>query len=129
MIFRIWLSKNVRIAVIVFHPLRRETMLYSVTHTTTYHYTDPVSLCHNLVHLRPRSASRQTCHHSSMVVQPEPRVVQHHHDYFGNPIALFTIQELFSFPTVRGDTPATLTDTGQVRMGTVSPTFPPVRTR
>ena len=68
-------------------------MLYSVTHTTTYHYSDPVSLCHNLVHLRPRSATRQTCHHSSMVVQPEPRVVQHHHDYFGNPISLFTIQE------------------------------------
>lgn len=68
-------------------------MLYSVTHTTSYVYTEPVSLCHNLVHLKPRSAARQTCHHSTMIVQPEPRVVQHHHDYFGNPIALFTIQE------------------------------------
>ncbi len=68
-------------------------MLYSVTHTTTYQYSEPVSLCHNLVHLRPRAAARQTCHHSSMIVQPEPRVMQQHHDYFGNPIALFTIQE------------------------------------
>ena len=34
-----------------------------------------------------------------------------------------------TFPPVRGDTPATLADTAQVRMGTVSPTFPPVRTR
>jgi hypothetical protein len=34
-----------------------------------------------------------------------------------------------TFPPVRGDTPATLADSGQVRMGTVSPTFPPVRTR
>jgi hypothetical protein len=34
-----------------------------------------------------------------------------------------------TFPPVRGDTPATLADGGQVRMGTVSPTFPPVRTR
>ena len=34
-----------------------------------------------------------------------------------------------TFPPVRGDTPATLADRGQVRMGTVSPTFPPVRTR
>jgi transglutaminase-like putative cysteine protease len=69
------------------------TMLYAVTHTTTYHYTEPVSLCHNLIHLRPRSAPRQTCHHSHLMVQPEPRAVQHQHDYFGNPIALFTIQE------------------------------------
>lgn len=68
-------------------------MLYAVTHTTTYSYADPVSLCHNLVHLRPRPAARQTCLHSSMIVQPEPRFLQHHHDYFGNPITLFTIQE------------------------------------
>jgi hypothetical protein len=34
-----------------------------------------------------------------------------------------------TFPPVRGDTPATLADSRQVRMGTVSPTFPPVRTR
>jgi hypothetical protein len=34
-----------------------------------------------------------------------------------------------TFPPVRGDTPATLADSGQVRMGTVSPTFPPARTR
>ncbi|MSQ96900.1 MAG: transglutaminase family protein [Gemmataceae bacterium] len=68
-------------------------MLYAVTHTTTYQYTEPVSLCHNLVHLRPRQAPRQTCHHSHMLVQPEPRTLQNQHDYFGNPISLFTIQE------------------------------------
>src|SRR5438132_13947987 len=68
-------------------------MLYSVTHTTNYAYTDPVSLCHNLVHLRPRVAPRQKCHHSHLLVQPEPRALHHHNDYFGNPIALFTIQE------------------------------------
>src|SRR5260370_8950371 len=68
-------------------------MLYTVTHTTKYSYTEPVSLCHNLVHLRPRVAPRQTCHQSHLMVQPEPRALQHQHDYFGNPIALFTIQE------------------------------------
>jgi transglutaminase-like putative cysteine protease len=68
-------------------------MLYSVTHTTKYRYADSVSLCHNLVHLKPRVAPRQTCHQSHLLVQPEPRGVQHYHDYFGNPIALFTIQE------------------------------------
>ena len=34
-----------------------------------------------------------------------------------------------TFPPVRGDTPAIFADTGQLRMGTMSPTFPPVRTR
>jgi hypothetical protein len=34
-----------------------------------------------------------------------------------------------TFPPVHRDAPATSTDSGKVRMGTVSPTFPPVRTR
>jgi transglutaminase-like putative cysteine protease len=68
-------------------------MLYNVKHTTKYAYSDPVSLCHNLVHLQPRIAPRQTCHHSSLFVQPEPRGLVNQSDYFGNPIALFTIQE------------------------------------
>jgi len=68
-------------------------MLYNVSHTTSYQYTDAVSLCHNLVHLRPRAAPRQTCHQSSMIVQPEPRAWEYLQDYFGNPINLFTIQE------------------------------------
>jgi len=33
-----------------------------------------------------------------------------------------------SFPPVR-DRPANLADSGRLRMGTLSPTFPPVRTR
>jgi transglutaminase-like putative cysteine protease len=68
-------------------------MLYAVTHTTKYRYTDSVSLCHNLVHLRPRVVPGQTCHHSQLLVRPEPRAIRQYHDYFGNPIALFTIQE------------------------------------
>jgi hypothetical protein len=34
-----------------------------------------------------------------------------------------------TFPPVRGAASATSADSGQVRMGTMSPTFPPVRTR
>src|SRR5271170_5032198 len=68
-------------------------MHYHVSHTTTYLYTEPVSLCHNLVHLRPRPTGRQTTTHWQMLVTPEPRTLEQHHDYFGNPITLFTIQE------------------------------------
>ena len=68
-------------------------MLYAVSHTTNYLYTEPVSLCHNLVHLRPRPLPRQVCHQSQLIVQPEPRTLQSQMDYFGNPMTLFTIQE------------------------------------
>ena len=68
-------------------------MIYNLSHSTKYQYASAVSLCHNLVHLRPRIAPRQTCHQSQMLVQPEPRALQNQFDYFGNPISLFTIQE------------------------------------
>jgi transglutaminase-like putative cysteine protease len=68
-------------------------MQYTVTHTTTYTYADAISLCHNLVHLRPRLAPRQTCEQTQLLVTPEPRTMSHGFDYFGNPISLFTIQE------------------------------------
>ncbi len=68
-------------------------MLYNVTHATEYVYSESVSLCHNLVHLQPRSAPRQRCHQTHLTVHPDPRALVHQYDYFGNPIALFTIQE------------------------------------
>ncbi len=39
-------------------------MNYRVIHATTYRYSKPVSLGHNLVHLTPRTDGRQTCLHS-----------------------------------------------------------------
>jgi transglutaminase-like putative cysteine protease len=68
-------------------------MRYQVSHKTTYDYTEPVSLCHNLVHLRPRESPRQVCQRQRLTITPEPRVLQNRVDYFGNPIVLFTIQE------------------------------------
>src|SRR5207247_1395304 len=40
-----------------------------------------------------RVAPRQNCLHSHYLVTPDPRSIHHHHDYFGNPISLFTILE------------------------------------
>jgi len=68
-------------------------MHYAISHTTTYHYADFVSLCHNLVHLKPRLSPRHTCQQWHLTVSPEPRTMTNLYDYFGNPIALFTIQE------------------------------------
>ena len=68
-------------------------MRYQVSHTTIYDYAEPVSLCHNVLHLRAREAPRQTCLSQRLAIAPEPRGLQNRSDYYGNPIVLFTIQE------------------------------------
>lgn len=67
-------------------------MLYHVQHVTEYHYQDAVSLCHNLVHLKPRWTPNQVCHRTHLHVEPKPTAIEPMLDYFGNPTAHFTIQ-------------------------------------
>ena len=68
-------------------------MLYRVIHTTTYDYTEPVSLCQNVAHLTPREGPGQTCLESSLAIHPLPAVVVERVDYFGNPSTFFAVQE------------------------------------
>ena len=68
-------------------------MRYRITHETTYVYRDPVSLCQNVAHLRPRTDIRQNTSDFEMNVSPRPAVIEEKLDYFGNPVAYFTIQE------------------------------------
>jgi transglutaminase-like putative cysteine protease len=68
-------------------------MHYQVTHRTRYRYSAPVSLCQNLAHLTPRDVPRQRCRQSVLSVRPEPAVMSHRWDSFGNPATFFSIQE------------------------------------
>jgi len=68
-------------------------MIYHVRHRTTYLYSEPVSLCHNLVHLAPRKAARQACLKTRLHIDPAPAVSHDGVDYFGNPVTSFTVQE------------------------------------
>ena len=36
-------------------------MKYHLTHKTWYDYAEPAPVCHNLVHLAPRTTDRQSC--------------------------------------------------------------------
>src|SRR5205823_653097 len=74
-------------------PAGEAAMIYHVRHTTTYDYSEPVALCHNLVHLTARSTPQQTCLSSLLEVQPEPAVVCDVRDYFDNHASFFTVQE------------------------------------
>jgi len=68
-------------------------MNYSITHTTTYDYSEPVSLCQNVAHLAPRECPRQRAGRSVMTITPDPAVLEDRVDYYGNPVCYFTIQE------------------------------------
>jgi len=68
-------------------------MTYRVTHTTTYRYGKAVSLCHNLVHLTPRTCARQTCLFSQLQMTPTPALVVEQADFFGNRATYFMVEE------------------------------------
>ena len=68
-------------------------MRYRVTHTTTYAYEELVSICHNEMRLEPRSAPRQRCLGSALMIDPTPAVLATELDYFGNHASFFSVQE------------------------------------
>jgi transglutaminase-like putative cysteine protease len=68
-------------------------MLYRVTHTTTYEYAEPASVCQNVAHLTPRAAPGQVCRESQLAILPQPAVIVERTDYFGNPTTFFAVQE------------------------------------
>jgi transglutaminase-like putative cysteine protease len=64
-----------------------------VNHTTTYSYSDPVSLCHTEVRLVPRTSAAQTLLDHELVILPAPEVAIARKDYFGNAVTYFSSQE------------------------------------
>ena len=68
-------------------------MKYRVTHTTKYHYSQPVGVCHNKVHLAIRTLPQQTATHFHLAIQPDPYATIVQKDYFGNRVDYFSIQD------------------------------------
>ena len=68
-------------------------MIYRVTHSTRYDYSQPVSLSHNVVRLRPRSHGPQTCLRHRLTIVPAPATSSERLDYFGNYSDYFCLQE------------------------------------
>jgi transglutaminase-like putative cysteine protease len=68
-------------------------MTYRVTHRTTYRYSEPVTLCHNVLRLTPRNHTGQSCLVTELLVEPTPAVMSNYVDYFGNPSTFFTVQD------------------------------------
>ena len=68
-------------------------MRYKVQHTTTYKYSQVVSISHHLLHMAPRSADRQKCLRSFVQIDPMPSVRSEALDYFRNKVSYITVQE------------------------------------
>ena len=68
-------------------------MHYTVRHTTTYSYTDPVSICQNDVHLTPRQTPFQTTTGFQLEVSPQPMLLRSWIDTFGNEVRYFSLEE------------------------------------
>jgi transglutaminase-like putative cysteine protease len=66
---------------------------YEIVHTTSYFYTEPVALCHNEVHLMPRTTARQTCLAHALEVKPSHGEIDEAIDYFGNRVSYFRVSE------------------------------------
>lgn len=68
-------------------------MRYRISHTTKYAYSEPVPVCQNKVHLRPRNSDRQTCRSFRLLIAPEPLLVDTHADFFGNTVDYFSLDD------------------------------------
>ena len=75
------------------HAAGKGLLQYSVRHTTTYSYADPVSICQNQIHLTPRVTFNQTCSDFRLEVAPEPVIRRRWVDTFGNDVWYISIEE------------------------------------
>jgi transglutaminase-like putative cysteine protease len=67
-------------------------MKYHLTHKTWYDYAEPAPVCHNLVHLAPRTTDRQSCASYRLRIDPTPAFLSRRDDYFGNCVEYFSIE-------------------------------------
>lgn len=79
-------------------------MLYDITHTTTYEYTDPVSVSHHILRLNPRELPHQRRLTTELCIEPLPAVSREHTDYFGNAVSYVTIQGAHRLLTIKSIT-------------------------
>ena len=66
---------------------------YRIRHTTRYVYGDVVTLAHNEARLTPRNGPWQVAHSAHLQVDPAPASMTREHDYFGNWVNMFVLQE------------------------------------
>src|SRR5258706_12752802 len=69
-------------------------MTYNIVHRTLYDYAAPVAVSHHVARLEPRATNSQSRENFTLKIFPEPTLRRTRHDYFGNPLCFFSIQEV-----------------------------------
>ena len=69
-------------------------MNYTLRHTTRYHYSAPVTLCHSEARVLPRKTPHQQCGASELQISPAPQVQMERRDVFGNRVLYFAMEEV-----------------------------------
>ncbi len=87
---------------------------YFVSHTTRYHYTEPVGLSRQHIRLCPRNLPWQTTSGFELSVRPEPETLTHTVDAFGNPMSSMSIEQGHSSLVVNVSYWATVTERPKV---------------
>lgn len=73
-------------------PISNFPVRYHIIHRTTYSYDSPVTVCHYMARLAPRSLPGQECPWHELHVRPEPVERATRADYFGNHCMYFEIE-------------------------------------
>ncbi len=68
------------------------TRQYQVEHHTAYHYSEPVMLSHQQLHLTPRTLTQQTTQTHDLAFVPAPTLRREFIDPFGNPMTEIAIE-------------------------------------
>jgi len=75
-------------------------MRYQIKHTTTYLYTENVSLSQNHARLIPQNSPTQRCLNHSITISPSPDFIQEFSDYFRNLVYVFEVPMLHTELTI-----------------------------
>jgi transglutaminase-like putative cysteine protease len=67
-------------------------MRYYITHRTTSTYESPVTVCHYMARLMPRTLPMQQCPWHEITIHPKPSERAVREDYFGNATLYFEIE-------------------------------------
>jgi transglutaminase-like putative cysteine protease len=91
-------------------------MKVHASHTTTYLYREPVSICHTEVRLAPREERSQHVISHRLSVNPMPEKMFGHTDYFGNSVLYFSIHEPHRELTIAAESLIEIEDSEQLRL-------------
>lgn len=101
-------------------------MRYSISHTTTYEYNQPVSVSHHLLRLKPRDRAFQRTRKFNLSSEPAPAVLESHLDYFGNAVSFLTVEGAHRQLTVTSECEVEVESTPAVQ-ATATPAWEVVR--